>query len=180
MKEMQPEFSRLLAVETIPHEGLVVEISANSIECKELAMRFDLVSIDFFAAKLRLRNVGEGPRVELFGHISAKAVQSCSVTLEPLPVIIDEEFELTFVPAEALVEEDDFEMSEENIDEPEPYDGQTLDLGEISAWHLSLALDPYPRKEGIVFEGLSAGNDGAAGKKENPFAKLAALNTKKP
>ncbi len=180
MSELQPEFSRLLAVETIPHEGLVVEISADSKECAELAKRFDLVSIEFFSAKLRLRNMGEGPRIELRGHISAKAVQSCSVTLEPLPVIIDEEFELTFVPAEALVEAEDFEMSEENIDEPEPYDGKNLDLGEISAWHLSLALDPYPRKEGVVFEGLFSGVDDSDGKKENPFAKLASLNTKKP
>jgi hypothetical protein len=43
-----------------------------------------------------------------------------------------------------------------------------------------LALDPYPRKEGVVFEGLSAGADGAVAKKENPFAKLATLNKKKP
>jgi hypothetical protein len=180
MNELKPEFSHLLAVETIPHEGLVIEISAGPEECRGLAKRFDLVSIEFFSAKLRLKDIGKGPRIELFGHISAKAVQSCCVTLEPLPVIIDEEFELTFVPAESLAEEDGFEMSEENLDEPEPYDGQTLDLGEISAWHLSLALDPYPRKEGVVFEGLSAGADGAVAKKENPFAKLATLNKKKP
>ena len=61
-------------------------------------------------------------------------------------------------------------------DEVEPIINGIIDLGELAAQHLGVALDPYPRKPGAAFgEAQFGGNE----KRENPFIKLAEL-AKKP
>ena len=47
---------------------------------------------------------------------------------------------------------------------------RTIDLGAIATEFLILAIDPYPRKPGAVFQSPSAGEPAA-----HPFAALAAL-----
>jgi hypothetical protein len=56
---------------------------------------------------------------------------------------------------------------------PEPLVGGVVDLGAIATEYFLLGIDPYPRKEGVVFE-PGTGPEPA----ESPFAALAAL--KKP
>ena len=78
------------------------------------------------------------------GRLEADVVQSCVVTFEPVPAKIEAEFDRLFsrdVPEEAL---DEVEIDAE-AELPEPLVDGRLDLGEILAEELSLALDPYPR-----------------------------------
>ena len=53
-------------------------------------------------------------------------------------------------------------------DTPEPLAEGYVDLGVIATEYFLLGIDPYPRKEGAVFE-ATAPKDPA----ENPFAALA-------
>jgi uncharacterized metal-binding protein YceD (DUF177 family) len=56
-----------------------------------------------------------------------------------------------------------------------------LDLGEVAAEELSLALDPYPRKPGARLEKSRYGeSEEEAEKGRNPFAVLAGLKDRKP
>jgi uncharacterized metal-binding protein YceD (DUF177 family) len=67
--------------------------------------------------------------------------------------------------------EDDEEMLGE--DPPEPIVNGAIDLGALATEFLMLALDPYPRKEGAVFEPVIAPVDPA----DHPFAALEALKS---
>ena len=64
-------------------------------------------------------------------------------------------------------------VEEVPLDGPEPLTGGVIDLGVIATEFLILAIDPYPRKPGAVFEAPDAPDDS-----DQPFAALAAL--KKP
>ena len=66
------------------------------------------------------------------------------MTLEPVPAQVEAEFDRLFsrdLPEEASGE---VEIDPE-AESPEPLVGHVLDLGEVLAEELSLALDPYPR-----------------------------------
>ena len=73
----------------------------------------------------------------------------------------------------ALVDEA-AESDEEVPDPPEPIENGTIDLGRVATDALYLAVDPYPRKSGAVFEPVVE----AADPEDHPFAALKALQAK--
>ena len=78
------------------------------------------------------------------GRLEAEVVQSCVVTFDPVPATVVAEFDRLFSEdlPEATVDEVEIDPEAEL---PEPVVGGKLDLGEILAQELSLAMDPYPR-----------------------------------
>jgi uncharacterized metal-binding protein YceD (DUF177 family) len=138
-----PEFSREVGVRSLPRGGKTVAIDANAEERAALARRFGLIALDDLRAKLTL-TPGRGDTVLVGGTLSAAVVQRCVVTLEPLPAVIEDEIEAVFADGE-----DSHDVPEIEVDpmaaEVEPLVGGRIDLGELVAQHLSLALDPYPR-----------------------------------
>lgn len=141
-----PEFSRPLAPEGVPPGGLTVSLTANPEECAALARRFDLARLDRLEGEMRVERAGED-LVHLAGHVRARLAQSCVVTFEPVEAEVDAEFERLFsrsAPAEMQGEVEIDPLAE--LPEPVPPGG--LDLGEILAEELALALDPYPHAPG--------------------------------
>ena len=168
--EADREFSRCIHLGEVTREGTTRHIAATPEVCAALARRFGILAIDQVSADLTVRR-GSRQSLSVEGTLSAQVTQECVVTLEPVESSVEQAIEERFVPAEkaagpaVIVEgEDDFE---------EPIEGDTLDLGEIVAQCLSLALDPYPRKEGAALE-LQQDGGGATGA-ESPFAALANL-----
>jgi uncharacterized metal-binding protein YceD (DUF177 family) len=120
------------------------------------------------------------------GRIDADVVQSCVVSLAPVPAQVTEEFEAFFTQnpeRAALSEEITFAPDEQ--DPPELIEDGTIDLGELAAQHLSLALDPFPRAAGAEIPAAYGGGavdaaidaaDGGAGEegRYHPFADLQA------
>ena len=98
-----------------------------------------------------------GGRFEVTGRVRARIGQTCVVTLEEIESDIDEPIDLVFAPPEqipqmaALVDEAE-ESDEETPDPPEPIENGMIDLGRVATDALYLAVDPYPRKPGAVFE----------------------------
>ncbi len=138
------EFSRPLALDRIGATQHREEITALEKERTALAQRFDLVSLDRLAASFALKRVRKD-LVRVRGQVSAELVQSCVVTLDPVPARIDERFEVDFMEG-APPPVADLELDAEAADAPEPAPGGWIDLGELAAEQLGLALDPYPRK----------------------------------
>ena len=171
---MTPEFSRPVDSETIAETPRRIEIGADETERRRLAGRFRLKAIDRLSAAITLsRRAGI---VHAEGEVHAAVVQSCVVTDEPLPAEIVAPFAVRFVPeAYAGAGEEELELSAEDCDTL-PIEGGRIDLGELAAETLALALDPYPRspdaddalKEAGVVESDDAG----------PFAGLKALKEK--
>ncbi|MBP2310760.1 YceD family protein [Azospirillum soli] len=182
--EPAPEFSRIVRADAVHRADVVETIEATEAERKALAERFELEAIDRLVATVRLRSVRGGQMVRVAGELEADVVQTCVVTLDPVPAHVTESFGALFAPESMIPKEEDEIEIDPNISEediPEPMTNGRVDIGELTAQHLSLALDPYPHAEGVEFAGYGdAGEDEDDGgvvepEKPNPFAALERL-----
>ena len=165
----------------IPDTGLHRKLEASAAERQAVAEVAGLRDVLSVQASFDVVPKSGG-RVHVTGHVQARVGQTCVVTLDPIESEIDEEIDLIFAPeAEArrladLIEEgqDDAEPPEV-ADPPEAIVNGIIDLGRLATDALFLAVDPYPRKPGAVFETEVIAPDPA----DNPFAALKALQDKK-
>ncbi|MCK1721159.1 DUF177 domain-containing protein [Bradyrhizobium sp. 141] len=170
-------------VAQIPDTGLHRKLEASAAERQAIAEVGGLREV--LSAQADLDVVPKsGGRVQVTGHIRARIGQTCVVTLDPIESEIEEEVDLVFAPeaevrkmADLIEEGRDDEEPPEVIDPPEPIINGIIDLGRIATDALFLAVDPYPRKEGAVFEAEITAPD----PEDHPFAALKALqdNNKK-
>lgn len=173
-----PEFSRHVRVDQIPAAGITLELSAKPAELAALAERFGLQSIDALRATVILKAIAGGALVRVDGKFFAQVVQTCVVTLDPVPALVEEAFSLTFGAAEPDEPGIEIELSLEEEDPPDPIVDGMIDVGEAVAEHVALALNPFPRKPGTAFES----NDPEPVEEEkrpSPFAVLAQLRKNK-
>ncbi|HEY0836761.1 MAG TPA: DUF177 domain-containing protein [Azospirillum sp.] len=147
-----PEFSRVVNADTVQRKEVVEVIEAGEAERRRLAERFELEAIDGLKARVRLRRVRGGQMVRVAGEFDADVVQTCVVTLESVRNHVHDTFEALFAPESLIPDsDDDLEIDPASLDEvvPEPMENNRIDIGELVAQHLSLALDPYPRCPGV-------------------------------
>lgn len=173
-QEITSEFSRPFAIEDIEPKGTSVELVADEEERRRLAERFDLLSLDRLVARLELTRGASGIPIRVRGRLKAAVVQRCVVSLEPVASEIEEAVEAEYAPAVAEGQEEVFRLDEP--EPPEPLEGDSLELGELVAQHLSVALDPYPRKEGAEPPKWEKPEDR---ERDNPFSVLASLSKKR-
>lgn len=148
-------------------------LEAEAGELAALAERFDLIELERLQADLVLRRL-RGGIVRVEGQLRAAAKQRCVVTLGPVPVTLDEPFDLEFQQVAGGTEAGP-ELDVE-LEAPEPLEGGRLDLGELVAQQFSLALDPYPRAPGVTLEEAGwSGSDDEEVPSDNPFAALGKL-----
>lgn len=173
------EFSRLVELAALPAGGVEREIEAEAAEREALARRFGLVALAALRAGLQISPIRSGAATgaRVIGSLSARVTQICVVSLEPFETEVTESFRLDLLPADILDDAGDAGLYHD--DEIEPLDGDVLDIGELVAQYLSLALDPHPRRPGISFEAAGeapreSGEIGDAG----PFAVLGDLRRK--
>lgn len=168
-----PEFSRPFQAESVPPGGRALRIAAGPEECAALAARFGLVALKSLEADLKLNKVRGGRMVRVAGRLRAAAVQTCVVTLEPVDSSVEDSFQALFAPASEIDPDgEDLEIGLSEDDGPEPMEGGRIDLGELVAQHLSLALDPYPRKPDAAFTAVLEGEAAEEPAKPSPFAVL--------
>lgn len=174
-----PEFSRPVAAGDIGAGGRRAEIVATEPERAALAARFSLKAIDAFRAVISLNPIRGGRMIRVEGRFEADVVQTCVVTLEPVRNHVVEAFTAVFaepglIPDDGVEVDLDFSATEEDL--PEPIEAGLIDIGELTAQHLSLALDPYPRVPGVSFAGMSEETQDEIGDGEDrPFGVLARL-----
>jgi uncharacterized metal-binding protein YceD (DUF177 family) len=132
--------------------------------------------VDSFGADLQIgRWKRDGVRIK--GRVRANIVQSCVVTLDPVPSEIDESFEQIFVPENSKLarrpanDAGEMVLDPDGPDLPESFTGDTIDAGEVVTEFAALAIDPYPRKEGIEFADHIE-DTGENDKKPSAFAAL--------
>ncbi len=178
----QTDLSRIFRISDILDSDLPVEFSATADECAALARRFDLRAVEAFSAIARLTSTAAGP-LRLVLAFRARITQTCVISLEPFESVIEETVERRFVPPDASTarpeEATEVEISVEGEDPPEPLADETIDLGEIAAEHLGLAIDPYPRRPGVVFEGVATQGFSEPEPRKSPFAVLATARRKR-
>jgi len=174
--EPQSPLRRPVRVEALRQRLNEITVTADAAERAAVARALDLPSVEELEARYRLSR--EGERVKLDGSIRARLHQSCVVSLDPFPVVLDVPVSLVFAPQVDLedaarrgaADEIDVELALESEDPPEPIVDGAIDLGTVTLEFLALALDPYPRKPGAAFAEPSPETA-----PESPFAALARL-----
>jgi uncharacterized metal-binding protein YceD (DUF177 family) len=165
-----PEFSRPLRADAIG-KAKRHPLSATADERVALAARFDLIALDALDADLEVRAVAGGVRVT--GAVTATATQRCAVSGLPVPARVREAVELTFAQVSAGNADEEVELASADLDTLD-WDGQALDLGEIVAETLGLALPPFPHADEAELAAYRAKllSEEEAAAASNPFAVL--------
>lgn len=181
--EPAPELSRdIIWMDWLGNETALV-IDADAAECAALARRFGLEALDSLTATVTVKP-WRTDGVKLAGRFHAMLRQTCVVTLEPIETVLDATFERCYLPPDKQGKRLREAVVDPEKDEPDVLEGARIDAGEVLAEALGLAIDPYPRKAGVVFSGGAPGEAGKAseiGKNEpllpkvSPFSILAKL-----
>ncbi len=152
-----PEFSSpLKLVELEAGERRELRLEAGETARRALARRFGLECLDRLDARLTVWPIRDG--VAIRGSFDAEGVQACVVSFAPVPFRMEgEPIRLHLLREDALrrhEEEQGEAIFEEEIDH-DLLEGGEIDLGEIVAQSLALALEPYPRAESEAGETLA-------------------------
>jgi hypothetical protein len=163
------------AVTEIPESGLDVGREADPAERGRLAAELGILDCTALRADYEIRRQGEG-RYLMSGAVTARISQACVVSLEPVEQRIDERILVELVAgaehaggaggADLAVLDGEREI--------EPLAGGRIDAGRIVFETVAAAIDPYPRKEGAVFEWTDP-KEAQPGGPAGPFAGLSKL-----
>jgi len=133
-----------------------------------LAKQLGVDAVESLAAQVKVTPWLDGAEVR--GDFSARVVQTCGVTLEPLENILNGDFHLRVLPAGSPnLPDESAELDIEAEDPPDAIDGDEIDIAGYVVEHLALEVDPFPRKPGVVFE------PPAVEEEASPFAVLKRL-----
>lgn len=176
-------------VENVPSSGKNVKMVADADYLKAIAERLDVLEVKSLSAELRLTLQNGGHILNIAGHFKADIVQECVVTLKPVESVLEDDFEAWYADHDkaipfnrakhnqkAMEEGDEVQILEEKDDPEALIDGQ-VDLGEVVIQFLSLAVNPYPRAEGVADDAEPAPIEitkpvAGATLRPNPFAAL--------
>lgn len=138
-----------------------------------VARLLGLVSIDALSADITVRPWMDGAEVQ--ASFEADLTQTCSVTADDFEETAEGEFIVRVLPPGSpnapQEPEDEIELDLEADDPPDVLEGEEIDLAGYVVEHLSLALDPFPRKPGAEF--IAPKDDADL----SPFAVLKRLKT---
>jgi uncharacterized metal-binding protein YceD (DUF177 family) len=173
------EFSRPFSVETLKAGEIEQSITASHNECTALAARFAIAGVESVKATLRVRSSPLMPgRYEVEGQASATLVLTCSVSADEFPYSVDETIRAVFLSGPIPTHTEDMEIDYE-WDDPEPLEHGIIDLGELVAQHIFLAIPAYPRKPDAGWEGPTDEDAEILPAKKSPFAVLQGLKEHK-
>ncbi len=151
---MTAELTRLVSLSKIGASGLAIVVRATAEECAALAVRMAIPAIRALECYFNLVADEDGAKIYAHGRLRTVATRVCVVSAEDFETLIEDEFDICFVPSGQERDDPDPDL----IDEL-PYEAGSLDLGEATAEQLALALDPYPRMDGAVMPWTDDGSD---------------------
>lgn len=167
-QEIMPEFSVEVDLSTIGRNGKQFRLSANEQERQDIARRFGVIAVHKLEGDVKL--TVSPARIQAVGAVRASLIRECVASLEDVAETIDEEFEIEFLrrPLEAAGNSNDPEENGGDLDQPEMHEADVFDVGELLVQQLSLAMDPFPRKDGAP----SLADQFGRADRDSPFAAL--------
>ncbi len=178
------EWSYYISSEDVGRKSLRVNLSIPEENIFSICNRIGIYSIESLNAELVLTRNPVSKVIQVKGMLQADLHQYCVVTTEPVAEHIEDSFESWFAEPSSAVsfakakrermspqERSELPMLEECDDPEEIVDGK-IDLGELVIQYLSLSLNPYPRKKGVVFDVQDKLLDEEEESYNNPFAAL--------
>jgi uncharacterized metal-binding protein YceD (DUF177 family) len=168
----------IIDVSKLKKQPLILDIDFSVVERQQLAEEFNVLEISDLKAHFEIQKWRDCGAI-VAGDLAARLQQACGITLEPLTEKIDVTFEQKFLYLpEQLKQPVQGEVLEIAPDDQSPdyLDSPFLDLTQIIREQLALNIEPYPRKEGAVFNGSLTSPDTQT---NNPFAVLKQVVQKK-
>ena len=142
---------------------------ASNKELKILATRFKFIDVLELSAELIIRKSARDCW-DVVGQLRGVVVQACSSTGVPLRETLDFLIEERYVRSVGNQEE-----VEVHMDEAEPLENGAINIGELLAQSLAIAVTPWPRAPDAP-ETYTCGEESA----DHPFTGLAALKRQPP
>lgn len=173
MINAQPIWTETISFDEIPEGGSHIHLVADQHTCDEMARAASLREVTRLEASFNITRHGDRS-LRIVGDVTANVGQTCVVTLEPIESEVHENFSLLFTEstgASMADEQGKATVEFGDADVPEPMKAGAVDIAAMATEFFLLGIDPYPRKEGAVFEPPRAAEDPSA----HPFAALAAL-----
>lgn len=174
--DMDTPFSYVVKVGHISANPVTVTLSADARELEGVARLWQVESVKSLSAELQIaRWKKDGVRIR--GHVIADIVQACVVTMEPIEAHIDEPLDQIFIPEGSklaritLDGQGEMVVDPDGPDAPELFQGDSIDAGAVVTEFAALAIDPYPRKDGVDFRDHIE-DDGANDRKPSAFSVL--------
>lgn len=167
-----------VSVLDVPDRPLRQTRSASSIEREALQSSLDVPEVKALTVDYSVSRIAGGAyRVK--GQVHGDVSQACVVSLEPVPEVIDETFEVEYWPESVTpLEAGNKEREQPILDgvDREAIRNGHIDIGRIVFEILSGALDPYPRKADAAFEWRDQEQEKSG--KISPFAALSKIRDK--
>jgi hypothetical protein len=165
-----PPLSRIYDLSRLSDAGDEVRIVADPEQRARVAEWAGADSVPSFEARVTLRRRAAN-RFDYQAALTADIVQLCVVSLEPVPahlaMDVTRELHLAKFPASAKIAQHEVAPTDEG---PEELEDTHYDLAAPLLEDFALALDPYPRAPGVVFEAPPDKDP-----PESPFAALKPL-----
>ena len=146
------ELSREMSLEDLTSELTEFQFEASADECRALAERFGILALLHLKVTGVVGRATAGGDIDLSGHIRAALEQNCSITLEPTREDINTSFKIRF--SDRISEDTPIGQIEEELGDRsfEPMPAGPVDVGEIAAQYLSLAINLFPRTSGATLD----------------------------
>ncbi|MDE1937575.1 MAG: hypothetical protein KGI68_01020 [Alphaproteobacteria bacterium] len=171
MNEQAPPMSHVFDLGDLSQAGSQVAVAAHDDELGPLARWANVDAVRAFTADVELRRVSQN-RFAFEAELNADILQSCIVTLEPLETHITRHIarELHYVPR-PHADDGELTLAAGDDEVPEEISSLDYDLAGPVLEEFVLAIDLYPRKEGVAFEPPKE----QAETPQSPFAVLKSL-----
>jgi hypothetical protein len=179
-----PEWPHKVEIARLSSGPMRVALESTEQQRRDLSRRIKVNAVDALAAKFTIERRPNSHIIHVTGTVTADVVQSCVVTLEPVHTHISEEIDSWYSDENDVVSLPRVRREQQGLradaeleilgeeDDPEPVIEGAIDVGELAAQHLSLAIDPYPRSQRVK----DIEDEGeiviTAGERPNPFAAL--------
>ncbi len=169
MHPPDPGWSVKVPVEEVPETGRHFDLAPDEQMRAAIAKAIGVRALPRLLASFDVTRRGRDG-LHVTGHVSATVGQNCVVTLDPIESEVEEDVDVAFTSLAEEAESRAVHFGLESRDPPELLENGAVDLGAIAIEFLTLGIDFYPRKPGVVFESPPAEDPTA-----HPFAALSAL-----
>ena len=160
-----PEFSKIIDINKASANGREYQLTPTKDDCDKIAARLGVNGVENFSGALTVQTSKHQIKVQ--GSLRAQLLRECVASLEPMTENIEEAIDIEFLRRAPIVVEG-AEEDEPFWEQPEVHESDELDIGELLVQQLSLAMAPFPRKEGAASLAEEYGQIGSA----SPFAGL--------
>ena len=172
---MSADWEKPLRLHEVARGPMTLRLEPDADQRAAIALRLGLRSLPSLVADVTVKPWLDG--VEIAGRFRAVVEQVCGVSLDPFEQAVEGEIAAHAVPAgsphAASAEVGEVELDPDAPDPPDVLAGDAVDVAHYIIEHLSLEIDPFPRKPGVTFDYQPEQAE------ESPFAVLKKLGDPK-